>query len=391
MMRARPCASGLANSSSDPVAAADRPNPSDPDSHGSAARATASAADSTATPCDVRPSRRASIATAAMPAARTTLGSGVTNTTNPPSASMATTMRQVRPRPDAAAAAKARPTTRAQLEPDTAVRCDKEDSFIAASICSVTSRVSPTASPGTSDAPSLGNPSTAASSPRRRSLEIRRTPPAGRSSSTTVAWTCATARSPASDTWKEPRASTTAPASRAETFSMSSGATTIWMTAATACAPSPSPTALATASKARCSDPHGSILPVTVAVIDTSGPSRSARSMTCSRGPVADHTFAAATPVLSATRPISTPARRSRTARRERHVMTIAPAMTVALPAASAGATAGWTVARPATTQVSAAAGASVHALPITRRSDRACRPAASRRSPALREGRRHW
>ena len=106
---------------------------------------------------------------------------------------------------------------------------------------------------------------------------------------------------------------------------------------------------------------------------------------------VADHTFAAATPVLSATRPISTPARRSRTARRERHVMTIAPAMTVALPAASAGATAGWTVARPATTQVSAAAGASVHALPITRRSDRACRPAASRRSPALREGRRHW
>ena len=114
------------------------------------------------------------------PPARTTLGSGVTSRTKPPAPPRPHPTRARREPPMAATAPKASPTTIAQFAPDTAVRCDSDDSFIAASRSGVTADVSPTASPGIRPAPGAGSPAAEPTSPsaqvrrRQRAAPLRR-------------------------------------------------------------------------------------------------------------------------------------------------------------------------------------------------------------------------
>ncbi len=151
--RSNPPASGRARTSRAPVAAAERAKPRDRDSHGSTTSRTVTASDSTAIPMAGRPSASASIATPAIAAARMTLGSGVTRATNAVSTSIAPTTRPPRDAPHSASRANAAPTTIAQFAPETAVRCESDDAFIAASVAGSRLEVSPTASPGTRPAP----------------------------------------------------------------------------------------------------------------------------------------------------------------------------------------------------------------------------------------------
>ena len=165
------------------MAAAESAKPSDVDSQGSAIIRSATASESTDMPTAGRPRSTASIAAPAIAAARTTLGSGVTSTTKPASAATPHPTRTRRPRPASAAAPKAMPTTSAQFAPDTAVRCDSDDRFIAASSSGPTRDVSPTARPGTSPAPGSGRPTVARSSPRRRPEAMAAAPEAGATTS----------------------------------------------------------------------------------------------------------------------------------------------------------------------------------------------------------------
>ncbi len=213
--RASPAASGRAHSSSAAVAATESAKPSDAASQGSNTSSTVTAVASSAIPTPARPRSTASIAMAAMAAARTTLGSGVTSTTNPTSTVSPQATRSPREAPSAAARAKAMPTTSAQLAPDTAVRCESDAAFIAASSVGDTMDVSPTASPGTRPAPSPGRPPTARTSPRRSSAAAAAAPSAAWTTSTPRdAQSTTTARSPVRPGLAVPRICTTAPTSR---------------------------------------------------------------------------------------------------------------------------------------------------------------------------------
>jgi hypothetical protein len=114
---------------------------------------TVAASASTATPTAGRPSARARRAIVAITAARMTLGSGVTRITNAARTITAPTMRTPRGAPHAARRAKAAATTIAQLAPETAVRWDSDEAFMASSVAASSIEVSPTARPGTSPAP----------------------------------------------------------------------------------------------------------------------------------------------------------------------------------------------------------------------------------------------
>ncbi len=163
--RAIPEVSGAVRTRRAAVAATESANPSDRDIHGSSTRIAVTARASTARPTAGRPSSSAIIAIAAMTAARTTLASGVTSTTKNPRASIPAATRTPRPSPSRLAAPAAIAMTRTQFAPLTAVRCDREEVFIAASSAPSTPSVSPTESPGTSPAPGSGSPRVAATNP----------------------------------------------------------------------------------------------------------------------------------------------------------------------------------------------------------------------------------
>ena len=127
-------------------------------SQGSATSSSAIDSDRSAIPAPARPSSTPSIAIAAIAAARRTLGSGVTSRTNPPRATRPLATRTPRRAPIAAAAANASPTTSAQFAPDTAVRCDSEDSFICASSARRHRRRVADGEPGHEARPGSGRP-----------------------------------------------------------------------------------------------------------------------------------------------------------------------------------------------------------------------------------------
>ena len=212
---ARVRASGRASTMRASVAATESAKPRLDASHGSAISTTVTAVPSTARPCDRRPVTSATRPITDIPAARTTLASGVTSTTNAARTSTAMTTRHARDAPHSAAKAKAAATTMTQFEPETAVRWLRPVAFIAASRSSSTALVSPTARPGTSAPPDPGNADAARTSPCRRSAAMRNTPAGG---STTVGGrasrTSSTARVPGSLGVTAPRSSTTVPRSR---------------------------------------------------------------------------------------------------------------------------------------------------------------------------------
>jgi hypothetical protein len=177
------------------VAAAERANPIDSDSQGSITISTVTASDSTATPTAGRPRASARRATRAMAAARMTLGSGVTRATKAARTTVAPPMRTARGAPHSASTAKAAPTTIAQFAPETAVRCDSDEAFMAVSVALSSMLVSPTARPGTKPAPGCGSPTAECTSPRRTSSSAPQMPGGGVVASTVSARTSRTARS----------------------------------------------------------------------------------------------------------------------------------------------------------------------------------------------------
>ena len=198
--------SGGASTTRPAVAAAESAKPGAAARCGSARSSTVTASSSTESPARGRPSSSALRATPAMAAALTTLGCGVTSTTNPASAITATRTRSRRPPPHSATTPNAAAATSARLLPLTAVRCERPLAFIAASRSSLTARTSPTASPGSSSDPGSG-------SNRVREMNAARTSPAilsigpPRDTCTTAprANSTTAARSPASApfTWAE--------------------------------------------------------------------------------------------------------------------------------------------------------------------------------------------
>lgn len=214
--RPSPRASGGARTRSAPVATTESANPSEDASHGSRARRTATDSERTAIPVPRRPRRTASIATADIVAARTTLGSGVTRSTNPPSATRPAVTRAPRESRQAAARTKASPTTIAQLAPDTAVRCERDEAFMSESRSSPTREVSPTASPGMRPAPGEGRPALSRPSDARRSATTASAPPGGSTCAVSSRTrTMSTARSPGSAANAVASARTRAPTSSA--------------------------------------------------------------------------------------------------------------------------------------------------------------------------------
>ena len=103
-----------------------------------------------------------------MTAARITLGSGVTSTTNASSTTRDAPTRTPLRSPSAPPTSSTRPMTIAQLAPDTAVRWLSELDFIAASRSSPTALVSPMASPASRSPPSPGSAVAAPRNPARR-------------------------------------------------------------------------------------------------------------------------------------------------------------------------------------------------------------------------------
>lgn len=193
--RLSPVARGRASTSRAAVAAAESANPIDSDSHGSTTSSTVTARDSTAIPTAGRPSESANRATRAIAAARMTLGSGVTRATKAASTTVAPPMRAARGAPHSASTAKAAPTTIAQFAPETAVRCDSDEAFIAVSVVLSSMLVSPTARPGTRPAPGCGSPTVECTNARRTSSSAPQTPGGGVVASTVSARTRRTARS----------------------------------------------------------------------------------------------------------------------------------------------------------------------------------------------------
>jgi hypothetical protein len=93
-----------------------------------------------------------------MTVARTMLASGVTSTRNASSTADAATTRRTRGTPSTPPSSIVSATSTAQFEPDTAVRCDRDDVRIASLRSSGTAEVSPMVSPGRRAAPSPESP-----------------------------------------------------------------------------------------------------------------------------------------------------------------------------------------------------------------------------------------
>ncbi len=156
-------------------------------------------------------------------AARITLGSGVTSTTNAPRAPRATRTRRAR-RPRAAPTRKkAAGTLGAPMRPATAVRCERPLSRIASSRSDATARVSPTARPGRSPAPGSGSRSARSRKVRRTSAATAKIPGAGARSSASSPKSTSAARSPASPARTLPRTRSRVPGSGSMVASTSSG------------------------------------------------------------------------------------------------------------------------------------------------------------------------
>ena len=98
----------------------------------------------------------------AIRAARSTLGSGVTSTTNPSRVSSESAIRMPRRSPRNAVSSMTPAITTAQFAPETAVRWLSELVFMAASRSASTALVSPIARPGSRSPPSPGRPPAAA-------------------------------------------------------------------------------------------------------------------------------------------------------------------------------------------------------------------------------------
>ena len=155
---------------------------------------------STGTPRTGRPLTSAPSTMSAMAAARTTLGSGVTSTTNASSTAAASRVRAVRDIPANRPASTTSPTTIAQFAPDTAVRCERLLNFIAASSSGLTARVSPMARPGSRPAPSPARRAAASAKPSRSPFAQSRNQGGCRTSSTDDAYSRNASFSPAAAT-----------------------------------------------------------------------------------------------------------------------------------------------------------------------------------------------
>ncbi len=281
-----------------------------------------------------------------MAAARTTLGSGVTRITKPASATTPATTRIARRAPHSAAPAKAMPTTSAQLAPDTAVRCDNDDVFMAASRSAVTALVSPTDRPGMSPDAGWGSPSTARASPRRSSDATARTPDAGVSTSMPrEASITSTARSPGRAGKAVPCSMTVAPWSRPAVRT----GLRICTGASTERATSPCPIARACASK-RHPVALGSTLPVTRTVTVRARPpsmstrSRSSRAACARLTCVATAAHAAKVIAAIASKGIATDVRGDDGERRARPATARSASDSTHDPPATHGATSGFIV-----------------------------------------------
>ena len=198
MNRPIPRASGGASRISAPEAATDRANPGVAANHGSASTMPTAQSASSPAPALGRPDSTVSMPTAAITAARTTLGSGVTSTTNPASPASASPTRRARPPPHRAVRKKTAPTTMAQFAPLTAVRWLRPLARMSSFNAADAARVSPTASPGNSPAPGSGRRCDLATNACLISAAIANTPDAGETIAASLANTTSTDRSPAS-------------------------------------------------------------------------------------------------------------------------------------------------------------------------------------------------
>ncbi len=347
------------------MAAAERAKPSDPASHGSAIRSAVTDSERTAMPAPVRPRSTPSIAMPAIAPARTTLGSGVTSRTKPLSATTPAPTRARREPPMAATAPKASPTTIAQFAPDTAVRCDSDDSFIAASRSGATADVSPTASPGIRPAPGAGSPEAERMSRSRRSAAAASIPSGGAVTSTPrEAMTARTARSPMGAARAVPRAWTAAPTSRCSGRSTSGGRTRIETSKSTASPTAPVSIRLARVSKTHSPVARFSTLPTIVACTTTARPPPRANPSAATREGCASATWdaaAAAAAVRSTTTTRACPRRprRLRAARPRAAIATREDRHTTHRVAATVPAAAGARVAPSAAAHAPSATGAS--------------------------------
>lgn len=395
--RANPSASGPATTSRAAVAVTDRAKPSERASHGSMMTSTATETASRDSPAPVRPRSTPSIATAAMVAARTTLGSGETSTTNATRAARPAPTRMPRRAPQTAAPPNAIPTTSAQFAPLTAVRCESDDAFIAVSSPGSTVEVSPTASPAMSPRPGSGSPAVTSTRPRRSS-DATDSAPVGPDSSvgTDAASMTSTARSPASGRQPVPRSRTRAPRSRP----VGTSAVRTRTGAAAEITVSPYSSRSRIASK-RHPVALRSILPTAVAITDRARPPVVSAAATTARVGWAAATCIATAPLAARATAISAHAG---AARPRRTAQSSAAADASHSAVATTPETSAWAVSRPATSHAAAATGTSrasrrrrrrppiarsVRGPTLTPSPDRATPPASSRRSRAPRAGRR--
>ena len=177
--RRRPMAApqGPAKSSRPRVARVERAKPADRASHGSQQSSTSTATESAGMPARRLEVLRPSSPTAPIAAARTTLGSGRTRTTNPSSSTAASGGRQRRRSPRRPANPSAAARTIATLEPLTADRWVIPVTSMASSRSGGVREVSPMTSPGRRPRASAGSPSVAAANRVRTTSAVRATRP----------------------------------------------------------------------------------------------------------------------------------------------------------------------------------------------------------------------
>ncbi|MNW56377.1 hypothetical protein D3C74_340880 [compost metagenome] len=194
------------------VATLDSTNPYERASHGSSSSSTTTTAASAGTAREGRPSPIPTSPTTPMAAARSTLGSGWTSSTNPAMTAPVTPMRTPRGARASAHSAVTVATTIAKWPPETAVTCVRPVVLRAASSSSSMREVSPTATPGSSARASAGRPSEAVS---RSARSTPTTPSAREGGAVTtggpLATRVATVRSPGPAGRSRPDARTSAP------------------------------------------------------------------------------------------------------------------------------------------------------------------------------------
>lgn len=389
--RSNPTARGRASTRRAAVAPADKAKPSERASHGSMTSNAVTAAESTAMPTAGRPRARASIATTAIAAARTTLGSGVTRATKATSTTVAPTTRTPREAPHSASNANAAPTTIAQFAPETAVRCDSEAAFMAASVDGSRLEVSPTARPGTRPAPGCGSPRVEATSPSRSPSRNAHSPSGGRTSCTSLARTTSIARSAGSAATPRPTTPTPPPMPVPASAARPSASTITRTGTPPLSETGPARTSAAIASNHAPPSGVPSMRPATVRSSSSCRPPWVCRAATWARTGATDATAPAAAPAQArATATTPTTARR-------RHTKT--PVATSAHEASARAGTAasGTPTATPAAAQVRAAtvtersARCRIARRTLIRAPDRGCRRASSARFPAPTGGRRRW